>query len=85
MVALSDETQKLLAERMQRGGYASAEDVILAGLAMLEQQEHLSSFAPGELDAMLAVADAEIERGEVLDGETVFEELRKRGRYGRAG
>jgi hypothetical protein len=42
----------------------------------LDQQARIADFAPGELDELLAVADREIERGEVLDGEDVFRKLR---------
>jgi len=53
--------------------------VVRAGLAFLDQQERSADFEPGMLQKLLAVADAEIERGEVLDGEEVFRELRAFG------
>ncbi len=64
---------------MRSGSYLTAEDVVVAGLAALSQQERMSQFSPGELDELLAVADSEIERGEVLEGEEVFRELRGLG------
>jgi hypothetical protein len=76
---------------MKRGGYATPKDVVLAGLALLEQHDRVGDFAEGQLDALLVVADAEIARGEVVDGEEVFRELRglgtaaKRRRRTRAG
>ncbi len=78
-IDLSPETKKLLEVQIERGGYQSPDDALRAGLLYLEQQEHGGGFEPGELDALLAVADAEIERGEVLDGDEVFRELGELG------
>ena len=78
-VALKPETLRLIEERMRRGGYASADEVVRAALASLDQH---ADFEPGELDRLLAVADAEIDRGDVLDGEQVFREIRGLGRSG---
>jgi len=78
-MTLSPEIQKLIDARLKSGQYHTAEDVVAAGLGCLGQQEHLGEFAPGELAQLIAVADAEIERGVVLDGEEVFRELRALG------
>ena len=78
-ISLSPKTQKLLKGRMKTGAYRSPDDAVRAGLAYLQQQEHASDFEPGELQKLLAVADAEIERGKLLDGEEVFRAIRQRG------
>jgi Arc/MetJ-type ribon-helix-helix transcriptional regulator len=83
-ISLSPKAQQALEERMKRGGYATPEDALLAGLASLEQQETYGDFAPGELDKLLAEAEADIERGDLVDAEEVFDELRKLG-TGHAG
>jgi Arc/MetJ-type ribon-helix-helix transcriptional regulator len=80
-VVLNPETLRLIEDRLRRGGYANADDVVRAALASLDQQ---TEFEPGELDTLLAVADAEIDRGDVLDGEQVFSEIRRLGRSGTA-
>jgi len=77
-IFFSASTQKLLKKRMKQGGYRNPDDAVRAGLVYLEQVEHQDDFAPGELDKLLAVADAEIERGEVLDGEEAFRARRRR-------
>ena len=79
-IALSPKTRKLLEHRMKRGKYRSADEVVRAGLAYLEQQEHIGDFATGELDKLLGPALQEIERGERLDGEAVFAEIRSLGK-----
>lgn len=78
-LSLSPETEKLVESKMRDGGYRSADDVVRAALATLDQMNRAREFAPGEVDRLLAEADAEIERGDVLDGEEVFRELRELG------
>jgi Arc/MetJ-type ribon-helix-helix transcriptional regulator len=77
-ISLSSQTQRLLKARMKQGGYSDPDDAVRAGLAYLEQQEHAAEFAPGELDRLLAVADAEIDRGATLDGATALRARRRR-------
>ena len=76
-LVLSEDTQRLLEERMKKGGYRTAEDAVRAGLAYLKQLESEDEFAPGEMAALLAEADAEIEKGNLIDGEEVFREIRE--------
>jgi putative addiction module CopG family antidote len=73
-ISLSPETQKLIVERMQQGGYATPDDVVRAGLSSLEQQQDSGDFAPGEMDQLLAEGEAS---GPPLDGAQVLAELRE--------
>jgi hypothetical protein len=82
-ITLSRETQQLLKKQMKQGGYQQPEEALGDGLLSLEQQETTADFAPGELDKLLAVADAEIERGAVLDGDAALR-ARKRLRVSSA-
>ena len=79
-IALDPKTYKLLKYRMKRGKYRSADEVVRTALTCLEQQEQIADFEPGELDKLLRPALQEIERGELLDGKAVFEEIRKLSR-----
>jgi len=74
---VSAKTQKLIKDRMKKGGYESSEAVVLAGLASLEQQESFGDFAPGELDELIAEGERS---GEPLLAEEVFRELRELGK-----
>jgi antitoxin ParD1/3/4 len=74
-MSLSPRMQRYVDEKVGTGGYASADQVIEAALAALEQQEKAGGFAPGELDELCAVGAADIERGDVHDGEETFREL----------
>jgi antitoxin ParD1/3/4 len=79
-LALKPNIEKLIDKRIKSGKYRTREDVVAAGVLSLDQQDRLLDFPPGELDQLLAAADAQIERGELLDGEQVFRELRKLGK-----
>ncbi len=74
-IVLSKDTQKLLEECMNKGGYENAEDAVRAGLMYLKQQVTGGDFAPGELAALLAQADADIEKGNLIDREEVFRDI----------
>jgi Arc/MetJ-type ribon-helix-helix transcriptional regulator len=73
-ITLGPDAQRLVEERMKRGAYATAEDVLLAGLAALERDESAGDFADGEWEQLLAEGEA---GGESLDGEQVLAELRE--------
>jgi Arc/MetJ-type ribon-helix-helix transcriptional regulator len=75
-IHLNAEQEKLILDRVKSGEYSSPEDLIAVALATLIQNE--PQFAPGELDALIAEGDADFERGDFLDGEAVFEELRQK-------
>lgn len=81
-MSLSAKVQKLLEARARQGGYGAADDVVIAALAALENQSKAGEFKPGELQTLLDEGDADIERGNVIDGRQALEE-RRRGR--RAG
>jgi len=73
-ITLSPETQKLIAERMQRDGYPSADDVVRAALESMDQEDRLD----GDTLAAIDRAEAQIERGECRDWKEVSGELRKK-------
>lgn len=72
-LSLSPQTQKLIEARLRRGEYKTADDVVAAALAQLDQQEQLADFEPGELDALIKQGE---DGGPSLDGEAVLAELR---------
>jgi putative addiction module CopG family antidote len=73
-ISLSPETQKMIEARMLEGGYATADDVVRAGLTSLEERQKYGDFEPGELDELL---DAGERSGPPLDGQQVLNELRE--------
>ena len=77
-VTLPPRIQKFIDDRVNTGAYRTAEDVISAAVENFQQNESFGDFAHGELDALLAQGERDIQAGDVLDGEVVFAELRRR-------
>ena len=83
-LSLPPQVQRLIEERIRSGKYRTAEDVVAAAVATLDQQETFGDFAEGELDRLLEEGERS---GEPLDGEKVLGELKalREGRSGKAG
>ena len=84
-LTLSPGMQEFIERKLQAGEYQSAEQVVEAGLAVLQQQESSKDFAPGELEGLIAVGQADIDAGNVYDGEEVFRELEEHSALRRQG
>jgi antitoxin ParD1/3/4 len=80
-LSLPPHIQKLIDDRVRSGKYQSAEDVVAAAVATLDQQEQAGDFEPGELDRLLEEGESS---GTPLDGEQVFAELRERRQRGQS-
>lgn len=63
---------------MTSGKYGSAGEVILAGIKLVEELERIYRGRFEELQREIAIGMAAAERGEVVDGETVFRNLQQR-------
>ncbi|HZZ41303.1 MAG TPA: hypothetical protein VFE58_00060 [Tepidisphaeraceae bacterium] len=81
-ISLTLQTQKMVEEQMKKGGYPNPDEAVRAGLASLELH---GDFEPGELERLLAEGEADIERGDLHDGEEIFRELSKRSQSRREG
>ena len=79
-ITLSPKARKLVNDRLKSGRYGSPEDVVLAGLATLQRQEELGSFAPGELERLVAEGERSIHAEGVVPAADVFAKLRRRAR-----
>lgn len=78
-VKLTPKMKKFVDKRVRSGGYASAEEVLMAGLAALEQQENFGNFAPGELQALIDEGEKSIrEEGLITIDESYQRHLRHR-------
>jgi Arc/MetJ-type ribon-helix-helix transcriptional regulator len=73
-LTLPSQTRKLIEQRVRSGKYATAEQVVVAAVSQLDQQEQLGDFEPGELDRLLAIGE---KSGRPLDGGKVLSEFRK--------
>lgn len=72
------EDQRFVADRVASGAYATADEVVSAGLAALQEAEGFGDFATGELDALIAEAEESIATHGTIPAEEVFAELRSR-------
>jgi Arc/MetJ-type ribon-helix-helix transcriptional regulator len=78
-IVLSPETQRLLEERMKKGGYASPDEALRDALVTLDDVEGADiEDLDGETQARLELAEQESARGESQPWKEVREELRAR-------
>jgi antitoxin ParD1/3/4 len=77
-ISLSPELEQLIADRINTGRYHSVSEVIRDALRLREEHERLREMRLETLrqDAQIGIEQAN--RREVVDGDTVFENLRKR-------
>jgi putative addiction module CopG family antidote len=78
-VSLDPELLRLIDEHIRSGRYATADEVMQAGLGALLQQESCGDFASGELNALLAEGERSIEGGHAVNVDEVMGDLRRRG------
>ena len=83
-VSLTPELEQFIHKQLESGKYASADEVICAGLGLLAAREHTYKGRFEELQREIMLGIEASERGEVVDGETVFHELQQKLQQHRA-
>jgi Arc/MetJ-type ribon-helix-helix transcriptional regulator len=81
-IKLSAEEEKLIQDRVKSGEYPSVEALVSAAIAQFIQHE--PQFKPGELDALIAEGEADFERGDTIDGQAAFDQIRQKSARVRA-
>ena len=76
-VSLTPALEQFVQSRVASGLYQTASEVIREGLRMLEERERARDAALEELRAKVRRGADQADRGEFLDGEAVFEEIRQ--------
>lgn len=76
-VSLTPELEQFVESRVASGRYQTASEVIREGLRLLEEREHTREAALKELRAQLRRGIEQADRGDLIDGDTVFEEIRQ--------
>ena len=76
-----------IAELLKTGMYQTQSEVVREGLRLLKEREELKQLRLAELRKEIAIGSEQADRGEFVDGEAAFAEIRRRsaGRKRRKG
>jgi antitoxin ParD1/3/4 len=77
-ISLTTELEQFIQSQVASGKYASSEEVILAGIRLLEERESIYNGRFEELQREIMIGIEASERGEVVDGREVIEQLRQK-------
>lgn len=77
-VSLTPELEQFVQSRVSSGRYQTASEVVREGLRLLESREQEREAAMRELRMKIRHGVEQADRGELLDGEKVFEDIRHR-------
>jgi antitoxin ParD1/3/4 len=76
-ISLTPELDAFLQSRVKSGRYQTTSEVVREALRLLQNQENEREDGLKQLKAKLRRGAAEAERGELLDADEVFQELRQ--------
>ena len=76
-ISLTPELDAFLQSRVKSGRYQTTSEVVREALRLLQNQENEREDGLKQLKAKLQRGAAEAERGELLEADEVFEELRQ--------
>jgi antitoxin ParD1/3/4 len=76
-ISITPELDAFLRSRVKSGRYQTTSEVVREALRLLERQERERDEAFQQLKARLETGADQAERGELLDGDEVFDELRE--------
>lgn len=77
-MSLTPELEQFIHSQVESGKYSSVNEVILAGLRLLEERERIYKGRFEELQREVLIGSEQLERGEVVDGPTAMSELREK-------
>jgi antitoxin ParD1/3/4 len=67
-----------IADLLKTGLYQSQSEVVREGLRLLKEREELKNLRLAELRKEIAIGSEQADRGEFVDGEETFGEIRRR-------
>jgi antitoxin ParD1/3/4 len=67
-----------IADLLKTGHYQSQSEVVREGLRLLKEREELKQLRLSELRREIAIGGEQADRGELVDGEETFGEIRRR-------
>ncbi|MEH2177651.1 type II toxin-antitoxin system ParD family antitoxin [Nostoc sp.] len=77
-ISLPTELEQFIQSQVTSGKYTSSEEVILAGIRLLEERERIYKGRFEELQREIAIGVEQLDRKERLDGKEVIEQLRQK-------
>lgn len=77
-IRLSPELEALVQQDVERGPYKSADEFVAHAVQMLHEQEQWLAENRGEIAAKIEHGFAQAEKGELVDGDEAFQQLRQR-------
>jgi antitoxin ParD1/3/4 len=83
-IALTPHLDRFVQTKIESGRYQSASEVIREGLRLLEEREADRQQSLAKLRQDIEIGWQQSERGEVVDGPSVFAEIRKMSKDRRA-
>jgi antitoxin ParD1/3/4 len=78
-VNLGNVFDNFIADLLKSGLYQSQSEVVREGLRLLKEREELKNLRLAELRKEIAIGSEQADRGEFVDGEETFAEIRRRG------
>ena len=76
-VSLTSELERFVHSRVASGRYQTASEVVRESLRLLEEREQARESALEELRVKIRRGIEQADRGELLDGDAVLEEIRQ--------
>ena len=77
-ISLTPELERMVQDKVASGMYYSASEVIREGLRLLQERDMLKQYRLEELRREIQRGVSQADRGELIDGEEVMDELRSR-------
>jgi antitoxin ParD1/3/4 len=77
-VNLGNVFDEFIADLLKTGHYQTQSEVVRDGLRLLKEREELKSLRLAELRKEIEIGSAQADRGEFVDGEEAFAEIRRR-------
>ena len=77
-ISLTTELEQFIQSQVTSGKYTSSEEVILAGIRLLEERERIYKGRFEELQREIMIGVEQLDSGERLDGKEVIEQLRQK-------
>ncbi|MCC5622465.1 type II toxin-antitoxin system ParD family antitoxin [Nostoc sp. CHAB 5715] len=77
-ISLTTELEQFIQSQVASGKYTSNEEVILAGIRLLEERERIYKGRFEELQREIAIGVEQLDCQERLDGREVIEQLRQK-------